>query len=1181
MPAPLPHDEEERLQELFSYAVLDTAPEPAFDRITRLAARMLHVPVALISFVDRDRQWFKSRVGTEVAGTARCDAICAHTILQPQVLVVPDVRQDPRFETLNTVPGFSQVRFYAGAPLVSPFGHRLGSLCVMDHRPRRLDPEQVALLEDLAALVVDEIALRQIREHNRAALEAQSQVDEHLLSLRETLEARVDRRSALLVNAEARYRSIFENALEGIYQTLPDGRFLNVNPALARLLGYPSPEALTDAVPDAALLYVRAARREEFRRLMEAEGAVSQWESQFHRADGTRIWISENARAIRDAGGRLLRFEGTVEDITARKLAEEAIQHTHEALEARVRSRTAELALLNGTLRQQIVERDAAEANAHRSESKFRALIENAQDLITILTPEGTVLYQSPSVQFVLGCPAEEASGINLFENGHIHPDDRAPFRTMLARFAQGEASHVRSEVRLRHRDGSWRRLESIGSALPSDSPVPGIVINSRDITERRRTELEHQARTRQQTAMAELGRCALDEPELQTIFDRAAELVARALEVPLTTVMEMTGDGGQLLIRAGTGWAGGIVGHARVENWRPCRSDGRREEEPLVIGDLRLHPEYRRPPLAPTDEVPVSVASVVVRGDGEMFGSLCAMSPEPGRFSEQDVTFLQTMADLLSTIIRSKHHEAASQEVSTRYQRIVANIPGMVYQAVQHADGSVSLPIISEGVRLIYGLEPAQMQADPKLGPLAIHPDDRAGYAAEFEAAARDASQFNWEGRLLLRSGQVRWIAARARLERLPSGDLIIDGVVFDVSELKRTQEAMLAAKEEAERANEAKSEFLSRMSHELRTPLNAILGFGQLLGLERLTETQSSSVEQILKGGHHLLNLINEILDITRIEAGSMEMNLEALDVRAVLDEALRFAAPLAEQHQIRFVPRGPRAGGITVRADRGRLHQVLLNLLSNAIKYNRPEGEVRVGARRRGAGQVRLSIADTGRGIDGEKLDRLFTPFQRLDAPQWGIEGTGIGLAITKSLVEAMGGRIGVESSPRHGSTFFVDLPLAPTAAPAAASGAGEPPAGNPPPGARTVLHIDDQPANLQLVQHILSRRADLRLLSAADGEAGLEMARAHLPDVILLDLHLPDLDGGEVVRRLRADPRTQALPVFIVSADATAAQTARLRQLGVAGYLTKPFQIRNLFHAIDAASIPPAPAVPAAP
>ena len=1181
MPAPLPHDEEERLRELFSYAVLDTEAEPEFDRVTRLAARMLHAPVALISFVDRDRQWFKSRVGLDLRQTERCDSICSHTILDSNPLVVPDILNDDRFRHVRSVEGLSHVRFYAGAPLISPFGHRLGSLCVLDDRPRHLEPEQVTILEDLAALVVDQLGLRQARERSRLALEERGMSDNQLVSLRDELQARVDQRTTLLVNAEARYRSIFENALEGIYQTLPDGRFLNVNPAFAHILGYASPKALTETVDNAALLFVHEGRRDEFRRCMDTEGTVANWESQLYRSNGSRVWITENARAIRDADGLLLRYEGTIEDITARKMSEAAIQRAHDELEERVRARTAELAMLNGTLRQQVAEREAAEAVTRRSESKFRALIENAQDLITILTPEGTILYQSPSAEPLLGCSVEHAVGLNVFERDRLHPDDREPLQRMLAQFADGKANHVRIELRLRHRDGSWRLLESISSLLPPDSPIVGVVINSRDITARRQAEIENAARTRQQTAMAELGRCALQGGELQTIFERAAELVAQALEIQLTTVTELTPDGSRLLIRAGTGWKPGVVSEAFVKPWRAFLPANKEVEAPLVIDDLRLNPDYTERPLVATDgRPPVSAVSVVVRRDGHLFGTLCAMATEPHRFSAKDVTFLQTVADLLSTIIRGKHHEAASREVEARYQRIAAHTPGMVFQYVVHPDGSLSLPFISEGCRAIYDLEPAQLQAEPKTMGRMVHPDDMDSYKAAMAQAFERLQPYHWEGRILLLSGQVRWVAARARPERLPNGDLIWDGVVLDVSELKRAQEAMSAAKQEAERANAAKSEFLSRMSHELRTPLNAILGFGQLLGLDRLTAMQTSSVEQILKGGHHLLNLINEVLDIARIEAGDMEVDLQPVDVRSILDEALDFAAPLADQHKIRFVQRAPRAGGAAVLADRGRLHQILLNLLNNAIKYNRPDGEVRVGARRTGNGLVRISVSDTGPGIAPDKLGQLFTPFQRLDAPNLGIEGTGIGLAISKSLAGAMGGSIGVESSPGRGSTFFVDLPAAPGAPVPDAADEMAPVAPPSPPRAgpvqvRHVLHIDDQPANRALVERVFEKRPDLRLTSATDGRTGLTLAQQAPPDLILLDLNLPDINGDEVVRGLRAEDRTRQIPVLILSADATPAQVAHLRQLGVRDYVTKPFRIQALLQAIDAIMNPPAP------
>ena len=589
-----------------------------------------------------------------------------------------------------------------------------------------------------------------------------------------------------------------------------------------------------------------------------------------------------------------------------------------------------------------------------------------------------------------------------------------------------------------------------------------------------------------------------------------------------------------------------------------------------MIVGDLRTSPCHTKVP-APTARTPEprSAVSVVVHCDGQRFGTLCALSPEPDRFGPQDALFLQTVGDLLSAVIESERHKAASREVQARYERIAAYTPGMVYQAVRHADGTATLPFISEGCRQLYGLEAAQLRANPELMNDLIHPEDRPRVRALVAASSAAVTPVEWEGRLLQPSGEVRWIMVRSRPERLPNGDIWRDGVIFDVTELKRAQE-------EAEKANRAKSEFLSRISHELRTPLNAILGFGQLLDLEPLTPMQRSSVEQILKGGRHLLDLINEVLDITRIESGGMELSLEPVDVAAVLTQALNLIRPLAEQHRVRFA--APVCSGCpAVLADRGRLHQVLLNLLSNAVKYNHEDGEVRVVCTQPAEGTVRLSIVDTGPGLTPDELEKLFTPFQRLGAPQRGIVGTGIGLTISRSLVEAMNGVIGVESTPGAGSTFYVDLP----AAPADAVVTSPVPENPPPPlsaaqtsSVRTILLIDDQNSNVSLIERVLETRANLRLFTAADGRGGLALARKQTPDLILLDLHLPDMGGDEVMRRLRLEARTRDVPVVMLSADATSSQIARLRQLGVREYLTKPFRIRELLSAIDAVLAAPA-------
>ncbi|HEV8617340.1 MAG TPA: PAS domain S-box protein [Methylomirabilota bacterium] len=378
-----------------------------------------------------------------------------------------------------------------------------------------------------------------------------------------------------------------------------------------------------------------------------------------------------------------------------------------------------------------------------------------------------------------------------------------------------------------------------------------------------------------------------------------------------------------------------------------------------------------------------------------------------------------------------------------------------------------------------------------------------------------------------------------------------------------ERTLE-LSAANERAERANRAKSEFLSRMSHELRTPLNGIIGFAQLLELDAVTADQRESAEHILKGGRHLLALINEILDIARIEAGKFSISLEPVLASDVVQSALDLVRPQAAAAGV-TLPERPQ-WDTHVMADRQRLQQVLLNLLSNAIKYNRAGGTVQVTCTPL-EGRMRLAVSDNGPGIEPAMLERLFTPFDRLGADQAGIEGTGLGLTLSKRLVEAMNGELLVESRPGAGTTFTVALPAADAPGtvlerPDAAAGLPPSPAIN-----ATILYIEDNLANLRLLERIVSLRPGLTLLSTMQGRRGLELAQSHRPQAIVLDLHLPDMPGAEVLARLREDAGTRDIPVIILTADATSGQMARLLEQGARAYLTKPVDISEFLACLD--------------
>jgi PAS domain S-box-containing protein len=405
------------------------------------------------------------------------------------------------------------------------------------------------------------------------------------------------------------------------------------------------------------------------------------------------------------------------------------------------------------------------------------------------------------------------------------------------------------------------------------------------------------------------------------------------------------------------------------------------------------------------------------------------------------------------------------------------------------------------------------------------------------------------------------------------------VANVLAAAVERTRAEEIVRLAREAAVKANDAKLQFLSRMSHELRTPLNAILGFGQLLEIEELGGRQQESVDQIIGAGRHLLHLVNEVLDISRIESGVFTFAYEPLAVADLLTEAIDLMRPLAGAMEppVPILVTTPE-GNPHVLADHQRVRQVLLNLLSNAVKYNRPGGSVSVSALPAPDGRsMRLRVVDTGVGIPAEVLPRLFTPFDRLGAEKTSVEGSGIGLSLSKRMIEAQGGRLGVQSAEGKGSAFWIDLPVAakpaesprvlpevPAPAQPAHDGSS---AGKEALPQRTILHIEDNEQNRRLMEILISQRPRLRLVTASRGDEGLELARIHHPDLILLDIHLPGTSGDQVLHALRADAATKATPVVVVSADATAIRQSSARALGADNYLTKPFNVKEFLCIID--------------
>jgi PAS domain S-box-containing protein len=776
-----------------------------------------------------------------------------------------------------------------------------------------------------------------------------------------------------------------------------------------------------------------------------------------------------------------------------------------------------------------VTERRTAQQALQRSEEQFRRMIENGSDLLLIARLDGSLTYASPSAERLLGWTPDQMLAVT--PPALLHPEDVTHVLESMRACGAAPGTIRRVVFRVLHRDGGWRLFEALARTLAPDSADLGIVCNGRDVTEQRAAEEALQR----------------SEEHFRALIERSYDLV-QVLD-PQGRVVYTGPSVERLLGYTPEEIAGGTIPDFMHPEDLPAAAElvGRLLAAPGTEGSLQYRVRHK---------------NGTWRWMEVFARTLSPTSADQGIVANaRDIT-------------ERRQAEVEMRASEERFRALIENAHDLT--SISTPDGHIAY--MSPSVLRVLGYEPEEIEGEWAMDY--IHPDDVAHVQRELARVVGSPSTAGHaEYRFRHKDGSWRLLEAFARTLSRETG---AEGLVLnirDVTERRRTEEALRQAKadaeqahREAERANRAKSEFLSRMSHELRTPLNSILGFAQVLEDLELPPEYRGGVRHILNGGRHLLNLINEVLDIARIEADEQPMSLEPVRVQAVVREAVDMVRPLAQARGILIAEAAFAVADRYVRADRQRLTQVLLNLLSNAVKYNRPRGEVRIdgeiGRDADGAERVRVRVHDQGAGIAPEQRDQLFVPFARLGAERTGVEGTGLGLALSQRLTRAMAGALFLERSGPEGSVFTVELPATanPLAdAPTLVARAGRPSAAPRVPA--TLLYVEDNLANLTLVETVLLPRPEWRLIPALQGRLGIELARQHAPDLILLDLHLPDMHGAEVLRHLRADPRTAQVPVVVISADATPRTIEALTADGAEAFLTKPLDVRAFVHTVE--------------
>lgn len=1191
-------DESDRLALLHASKLLDAEVDPAFDALARLAAAQLACPMAAINLIDAHRVWSMSRVGIENRQFSREGSICGWTITQTGRLVVNDVQQDPDLTTwLGTSPSGPLCRAYIGMPLVVE-GHALGTLCVMDHQVREWSHAEIQRLKDVA------------------------------IATTSLVEAKI--RAQRLRKMEARIRTASLAGSDWLWETNRRGQIEWVSPSLLQHTGV-DPASEVGLMAGDIYTPRNDYTRESWDRFQQAIAKRQPFSEAIAERDTPRgrITVSISGQPVFTSQGQFMGYRGASRNVTRQidiekqaRLSDLLLRQAIESFEASVMISDAQdmVVLSNSRWRTnvgsafdpqnphwpttlknlikagvypQAMGQEAAylqwrlglkhTEDPHEVQFREKWLLvkdqilpdggtvhfaldvtQSKRDELDLASKQkalkesearlASVLRALPDVWMVLdaqGCYLDAQAEHPWFESsfaslqGQPFASDIAePYQSALRQaLEQVQRSGQATQAAFSRQDGAgvMRHFEARMSPMPNGMTL----VLARDMT-------EQEVSAEKLRVSEELYRSvATTISDGLVILDLSGRLVAinpaasRILGIPVEQIPELADDstlGIELLDPE-------LHAALPLDQWpltRTIKSGVRVSDE--------VHPIRRRDGAI----LWVRISSNLLRigADGTPFAAMVTC---------RDLTEEQ----------KALHALAESEE---RWKFALDGAGDGVWDWNTQTDQV----FFSAHWRAMLGDEEMEFQGQIQDLLERIHPEDRAAFEQALAHYVQTGSGvFQAEFRMQHRQGHTIWVLSRGKITaRDEHGQALrLVGTHSDITPIKRAEQA-LREKHAAETASRAKTQFLSRMSHEVRTPLNAVNGFAQLLKIQQehsgLTDaTQKSYVDHILRAGQHLMGIVNDVLDLQQVEAGVLTLKTEPIDLQAEVQACIQLLAPIADTRQVHL--HSQLQAGVWVSADRQRLRQALMNVSSNAIKYNLAGGQVAFSVGMERDGTVSLTVADTGQGMSPQQLSRLFHPFERLGRETSNIEGTGLGLIITRSLIEAMGGQLSIRSQPGAGTQVTLLLP--PASAPEAAAPATTPmsrtqlntdmtdPTSTTPDTAiparpLRVLYVEDNRINAMLFEEALRTYPELSLEIAEDGEMALSCAQDNTPDVLVLDAHLPGMTGFDVLRMLRKLPGLANTPAYMCSADAMPEDVEKAKQEGFAGYWTKPIDIMEV-------------------